>query len=76
MIFGSKFILRRRKDGYVSGCALYRTVVVIYIVKTCSNACMHFLGIDGDIRSVNQADECENLATKPIKYVVAFDNGN
>ena len=37
---------------------------------------MHFLAIDGDIRSVNQADECENLATKPIKYVVAFDNGN
>ncbi|CAB3998693.1 DNA repair complementing XP-C cells [Paramuricea clavata] len=30
--------------------------------------------IDGDIGSVNQPDECEKLATKPIKYVMTFDN--
>jgi hypothetical protein len=38
--------------------------------------CGTFAGIDGELCSVNQPDECEKLATKPIKYVMAFDNGN
>ena len=43
--------------------------VEVYLEKVKSWIC-----IDGDISSVNQADECEKLATKPIKYVMTFDN--
>ena len=43
--------------------------IEVYLEKVRSWIC-----IDGDISSVNQADECEKLATKPIKYVVTFDN--
>ena len=40
--------------------------------------CQHLystLGIDCELYSVNQAEDCEKHATSPIKYVVAFDNG-
>ncbi|XP_046839996.1 DNA repair protein complementing XP-C cells-like [Xenia sp. Carnegie-2017] len=56
------------KDGGVSkkGCDLW---IEVYLQKEKQWIC-----IDGELCSVNKPDACERHSSKPIKYIIGFDN--